>query len=129
MRVLHVLPSINPVTGGTVTATLLQTAGLARLGHEVELFTTRWPAFETDKSTFEHDGVKVRVFPASTNWPLGHVPYSRDLIAAVRDACGGFDMYHAHSLWNPLITRATNIFRAAGLPYAISCHGMLDPVV
>src|ERR1700753_1515652 len=107
MRILHVLPSINPVTGGTVTATLLQTAALARLGHTVELFTTQWPAFEKDNAAVERDGVTAHVFPASTCWALSHVPYSRDLIAALRDACGHFDIVHLHSLWNPLITQAT----------------------
>src|SRR5690242_18692212 len=93
LRILHVLPSINAVTGGTAKATILQLKGLAGLGHYVELFTTRWP--EVDVRAAEHvleqDGIIVRIFPGTSIRPLNHVPYSRELIAAVRAARGKFD--------------------------------------
>ena len=129
MRILHVLPSI--VTGGPARSIPLQLKGLARLGHHVEMFTTRWPEFDSSATdcVWEEDGVIVRAFPATPIWPLNHVPYSRGLIDAVRDACGHFDIYHASSLWNPLATHTLTLFRRFRLPYAITCHGMLDPLV
>ncbi|WP_295436366.1 glycosyltransferase [uncultured Thiodictyon sp.] len=131
MRILHVLPSINPVTGGPAKSVLLQLKGLARLGHYVELFTTNWPEIDGDavEQVLEQDGVIVRVFPATQLWPLTQVPYSRGLIASVREARGRFDIYIASSLWNPLITHTLALYRRYGLPYSIYCHGMLDPVV
>jgi len=131
MRILHVLPSINSVTGGPAKSIPLQLKGLMRLGHHVEMYTTRWPDLEkgVEESVLEWDGLIVRVFPATPIWPLGHVPYSRQLIAAVRAACGRFDLYHVSSLWNPLATQTMTIFRNSRVPYAITLHGMLDPVV
>ena len=131
MRILHVLPSLNRITGGPANSIPLQLRALARLGHYVEMFTTEWPEFDTGPAerVWEQSGVIVRVFPATPIWPLNHLPYSRSLIAAVRGARGRFDMYHASSLWNPLITHTMALFRRYRLPYAITCHGMLDPIV
>jgi len=131
MRILHVLPSLNSITGGPATSIPLQLSALARLGHYVEMFTTQWPEFDTGTAerVWEDRGVIVREFPATSIWPLNHVPYSRGLIAAVRGARGRFDFYHASSLWNPLITHTLALFRRYRLPYAITCHGMLDPIV
>src|SRR6476659_2912921 len=129
MRILHILPSINAVTGGPSKSIPLQLRALARLGHHVELFTTRWPHIGGANSVREHDGVIEHIFPAMTVWPLTHVPYSRDLIDAVRAATGRFDIYQISSLWNPLVSHVMTIFRRSRLPYAIIAHGMLDPVV
>ena len=131
MRVLGVLPSINPVTGGPSKSAVRQLTELARLGHHVECFTTRWPEFAPGggERVWEQDGLIVREFPATPIWPANHVPYSHALIAAVRGARGRFDIYHAHSLWNPLITHAMSLLRRSRSPYAMTCHGMLDPVV
>src|SRR5262245_57927440 len=95
------------------------------------MFTTRWPEFEAGgaERVLEQEGVIVRVFPATPIWPLNHVPYSRGLIAAVHGARDHFDFYHASSLWNPLVTHAISLYRGYRLPYAITCHGMLDPLV
>ncbi|MBE0622162.1 MAG: glycosyltransferase [Burkholderiales bacterium] len=131
MRILHVLPSINAVTGGPAKSIPLQLKALAGLGHHVELYTTNWPAIEASESerVLEQDGVIVHVFAATQIWPLTHVPYSRRLIAAVHLARSSFDVYHASSLWNPLITHTLALFRRYRLPYVITCHGMLDPLV
>ncbi len=131
MRILHVLPSINPATGGPAKSIPLQLRALARLGHHVEMYTTNWPNIDTPEmgTAVEQDGVIVSRFPATPIWPLRHVPYSRPLIAAVQAARHNFDFYRASSLWNPLITHTMALFRRYQLPYAITCHGMLDPLV
>jgi glycosyltransferase involved in cell wall biosynthesis len=131
MRILGILPSINPVTGGPSKSAVRQMTELARLGNYVECFTTRWPTADPvgGERTREQDGLIVREFPATPIWPANHVPYSHALVAAVRRARGRFDIYHAHSLWNPLITHSVALLRHSRNPYAITCHGMLDPVV
>lgn len=133
MRILHVLPSLNSVTGGPVTAVSLLLKELAKQGHYVELYTTNWPEVDStpirSKSLLEDYGVVVKVFPVTPIFPLYHVPYSKALVAAVRDSQGRFDMYHASSLWNPLITHTMKVFRRCRMPYVVTCHGMLDPVV
>ena len=130
MRILHVLPSINPVTGGPAKSIPLQLKLLVKSGYHVELFTTLWPDFDTTPEyALEQDGIVVRVFPATPIWPLNHVPYSRDLIAAIHKNKANFDLFQSSSLWNPLISHATALFRHYRLPYVITCHGTLDPVV
>lgn len=131
MRILHVLPSINNITGGPAKSIPLQLASLAKLGHHVDLFTTRWPDLElsTKPSVYKEKGVTIHIFPATPLWPLYHVPYSRSLIAAIRNTRGQYDIYQSSSLWNPLATHAMVLFRRYKLPYTITCHGMMDPLV
>lgn len=128
-RILYILPSIHPSTGGPARSIPLQISALAALGYEIELYTTWWPLDAECEPMFWPENVSVRVFPSTTSRLMGGKPHSKALISAVRDARGKFDMYHVCSLWNPLIDHATYLLRRAGLPYAVTCHGMLDPIV
>lgn len=131
MRILDVLASINIVTGGPAVSIPLQLKALVKLGHHVELFTTNWPEFDDGppERIFDQDGVVVHVFPASKLPFLGHLPYSRGLIDAFREARGRFDIYQVSGLWNPLVTHMMVLCRRYRLPYGIVSHGMLDPLV
>lgn len=129
MRILHILPSLNPVTGGPAKSIPAQLKLMASMGHHVEMYTTDWPDSTKESRQAEIDGVLVTIFPATPIWPLHHVPYSRALIAELERVTDRFDMFHVSSLWNPLATHALTILRRRRLPYAITCHGMLDPVV
>lgn len=131
MRIRLVVPSLNPVTGGPSKSAMMEMKGLARLGHQVEVLTTFWPAPSRDSqcTSFEENGVAVRIFPHTPFGPLRHVPNSPSLLRAVRATKNEFDFYVVSSLWNPLATRVMATYRLRKLPYAIICHGMLDPVV
>lgn len=130
MRIMFVVPSINLETGGTSKATLTLAKELVTRGQQVEIFTTCWPNLQMQTShQLEQDGVLIRVFPASTLPGLRHVPYSRLLLQAVRNELKRFDFFLAASLWNPLISSTMAIFRQNNVPYAVSPHGMLDPLV
>jgi glycosyltransferase involved in cell wall biosynthesis len=131
MRILHVLPSINPVTGGPPNSVMLESRALVRIGHTVEILTTSWPDSSRDSSIREYDdgGVTVRVFPNAPLWPLRHVPHSRVLLDYLAQQIGRFDFYVASSLWNPIATFSMALYRRHQVPYGIFLHGMLDPVV
>ncbi len=129
MRILFVVPSINPHTGGPAQSNLRRAAEVARLGHSVELYSTKWPAVGTAREKVFTDGVTVTTFPPNALPGLSHVPYSSELVRAVRRNICHFDVCHACSLWNPLISRTMGILRQRRIPYALTTHGMLDPVV
>ena len=130
MRIMFVVPSINLETGGTSKATLTLARELVAKGQQVEIFTTCWPNLQMQTCcSIEQDGVPIRIFPATTLPGLGHVPYSRSLLRAVRNELDHFDFFLAASLWNPLISHTMMLFRRYQVRYAVSPHGMLDPLV
>lgn len=127
--ILFILPSVNPVTGGPARSIPLQAKALAKLGYDVEIYSTWWPHDIAAAEAVSYQNVRLRLFPTDTLPFLSHVPYSRSLLLALKENAGGFDICHACSLWNPLISHAMRILRRMAVPYVITCHGMLDPIV
>ena len=134
MKILHVIPSLSPETGGTAFSVSKICEAQAHAGVDLTLFTTPWPRLENSGGgmilkNMEKAGVKARIFPpknAPLNLPLPHSP---QLVEAVRDQGREFDFVVNHSLWNPIATGCMSTLRNMGLNYALMPHGMLDPVV
>jgi len=134
MRILHVIPSLAPETGGTAFSVSKFCEAQVRAGLDLTLYTTPWPRLGSPRDgmilkSMEKAGVKVRIFPAKEtplNLPLPHSPL---LVEAVRDHGREFDLIVNHSLWNPVATGCMRTLRKMGLDYALMPHGMLDPVV
>jgi len=134
MRILHVIPSLAPETGGTAFSVSKLCEAQARAGVDLTLYTTPWPRLGSPRDgmilkSMEKAGVKVRIFPAKEaplNLPLPHSPL---LVEAVRDHGREFDLIVNHSLWNPIATGCMRTLRKMGLVYALMPHGMLDPIV
>jgi len=134
MRILHILPSLSPETGGPAKSVLQLSRILGRVGNDVSLYSTMWPRYGESDSPSGKDrcigkDVKITVFPAAPV-PLNiRLPHSPSLIKAVRNDARGFDMIFTHSLWNPLATFAMKWLRMNKIAYCVMPHGMLDPVV
>jgi len=134
MRILHVIPSLAPETGGTAVSVSKICEAQAHAGVDLTLYTTPWPRLGHSGDgmilkSMEEAGVKARIFPAKNaplNLPLPHSPL---LVEAVRDRGREFDFIVNHSLWNPIATGCMSTLRKMGLDYALMPHGMLDPVV
>jgi len=121
---------MNLITGGPAKSDMKLALNLAELGHEVEVFSTWWPHIKMPCDTMsEQNRVLLRLFPITTIPGLAHLPYSYALLRAVREEFGRFDICHAFSLWNPLISHTMTLFRQQQVPYALTPHGMMDPVV
>lgn len=131
MRVLSIVPSLNSITGGPATSSMLIARGLAKLGVRVELRTTDWPTsdLQHEVATEVGENLIVRRYPTTRIPGLGHVPYSLPLARSLASSRHQFDVFHCHSLWNPLISHTIRTVRKLRAPYAITAHGMLDPLV
>jgi len=130
MRILIIVPSINHVTGGPSRSSVALAKRLTIAGNETEIFSTNWPdCSKPSHNLLEDGGVRIHLFRASQAPGLKHLPYSGELISALRDRYTQFDIFICESLWNPLISHATAFLRQRAVPYAISTHGMLDPIV
>ena len=134
VRILHIIPSLAPETGGTASGVSKFCEVQVRGGVELTLYTTSWPRLDNSRNgmileSMERAGVDIRIFPAKEapfNLPLPHSPF---LVEAVRDHCRKFDLIVNHSLWNPIATGCMRTLRKMGSNYALMPHGMLDPVV
>ena len=108
MRILHVVPSLDPAHGGPPVVAARLAAAQAGLGHDVSVLSgdppDRLPAFA----------------------PLWDGVPGADRVGR-RGTVAGSDVVHLHGVWGGLLRSTAAATRAAGVPYAVAPHGMLDP--
>ncbi len=118
-RFLQVTASIDPAAGGVSESVLRLSRALIDLGHEVEIVSADAVGGACAQ------GLAVPVHMKGP--PRGPLEYSREFNLWLKNNCGRFDVIISHGLWRDN-SRATRRFaRAAGRPYFIFPHGMLDP--
>lgn len=122
MKVLHVVPTLDPRAGGPGVAV----RGMARhlTGRGVEMTvasTTTGPAWHIDGvTTVQFPVAWFRALPVLFSYSPG---LARWLEARSRE----FDLVHVHTIFNFPTTTACRIARRHGVPYVISACGTLNP--
>jgi glycosyltransferase involved in cell wall biosynthesis len=129
MRVCHVIPVLDPRTGGPPPIAASLAAEQVAAGHAVTIAAFATPEADdriramlagipgSDKVGVEYLAKlnRVRAYTAAgTGGPL-------------RSLARGHDILHLHGVWDPIILSAARAARSAGKPYVISGHGMLEP--
>ena len=128
MRVLHVAPSYLPAWryGGPIKSVHGLCRGLARLGHDVHVFTTNVDGPDyldvPLETPVDIDGVQVWYFPS--NW-LKRLYWSPAMGRALKNQVCNFDILHLHSIYVWPTTAAATIARRVGVPYVLAPRGML----
>lgn len=128
MRVLHVVPTYVPawVYGGPIKSVHGLCKGLARLGHDVHVFTTdvNGEAFldVPHAMPVDVDGVQVRYFRSRLLKRIYRAPAMKD---ALGRELGSFDVLHLHSVFLWPTTIAARLARQLGTPYVLAPRGML----
>ncbi len=127
MRVLHVVASVSPNTGGSTNIVKIARA-LEQHGVETLVVTTvrsgghgdvpigqitKW----RDVDTIFHD-----TKPIAGRWGL-----SPSLSRTLRRVIPSFDLVHIHWLYDFSSLAAAREAKRAGVPYVIAPHGSLDP--
>ncbi len=119
MRISQIVASLDPRSGGPSVSVPGLSGALARLGHDVTLFSTTSPGEKPGPPTV--DGVTrqlaPRTFPASLAW----APGLEKMLAAVPA-----DLVHAHALWQRPLHDAHQRAIAAGVPLVVSPRGMMS---
>jgi len=118
-RILNVTASIDPAAGGVSEAILRISKAVVGLGHEVEIVSADDP-----RSPWQ-EGLPFPVhLKGPPRGPLEAAPALDEWLA---QNGGRFDAMISHGLWRDN-SRATRVAaRAAGRPYFVFPHGMLDP--
>lgn len=138
MRILHVIPDLDPASGGPpmvvsrLAAAQAAEDDLARPGvaaHDVTLACYDTPMV---REQIESD---VRSLPGGKRLTLRFIPEPAGL-DKVRAAGAGralqplvraAEIVHLHGIWAPMLLAAASTARRNRRPYVLAPHGMLDP--
>lgn len=132
LRILRVTPYYAPAWcyGGPAQSVHAACRALVEAGQDVTVFTTAANG-DTDLDVplgqpVDRDGVAVHYFaqrgPRSTF-------YSPDMARALREHAHRFDVLHLHGVWCHANAAGRHAARRAGVPYVVTLHGTLDPIV
>ncbi len=132
MRVLHVIPSLSPRTGGPAGAVLHAAAALHEVGVETAIYATDMdaPAAAGDRGRIAAGDLpaesreSVRLFPHARPARLAFSPAMQRELWRTAES---FDVVHIHSLYLFPQFAAYRAARRAGVPYVVSPRGTLDP--
>jgi glycosyltransferase involved in cell wall biosynthesis len=129
MRILQVVATLAPRTGGPSIACPELSRELARQGHQVSIYASDVDgsghlSVPLDRPVFD-DGVEIHYFRGMT-WP-GRYMFSFGMWRALRDTVADFDVVHIYSIYGFSSSAAAYWCRKRGVPYMVHPHGSLDP--
>jgi glycosyltransferase involved in cell wall biosynthesis len=119
MKILHLLPSADPRSGGTAEAVRQQSEVFKSRGHEVEVAT-----LDSPQHTAQWD------FPAKLiglGPGMGTYGYTGNMIKWLSDNLDRFDLMVIDAIWQYNALAGYRLIRSRKIPYVVFSHGMLDP--
>jgi glycosyltransferase involved in cell wall biosynthesis len=119
MKVLHILPSVDPKGGGPLEGVRQYGLRFNEMGHEVHVMTLDDPAA---KYIADYP-LKVHALGPST----GSYRYSPNFTPWLESHVGGYDVVIVNGLWQYHGFGAWRVLRHMHVPYFVFTHGMLDP--
>jgi glycosyltransferase involved in cell wall biosynthesis len=119
MRILHVIASVNPEGGGPIEYARVMAERHEAAGHICGFVTLDSPKgdFLTDFPFEVHLAGAGRCFFVSF----------RSFSAKLAEIASTYDVAVVHGLWNIATIAGHRALTAAGLPWVLFTHGMLDP--
>jgi glycosyltransferase involved in cell wall biosynthesis len=119
LKILHVISSANPSSGGPLEGVRQRGIHLQQDGHTVEIVTSDDP-----KESF----VKEFPLPVHALGPSSSgYGYNGKLVPWLKENAPRFDAVIVNGLWQYHSFGAWRALRNAGVPYFVFTHGMLDP--
>lgn len=119
LRLLHIIPSLNPKGGGPIEG-VLQMARVSKThGHEVHVV-----CFDAQDSLWLPG---LPVIPHPLGKGIGHYGYHRGLVPWLKANLKNFDAVIINGLWQYHAFGAWRVLHRSKVPYFVYTHGMLDP--
>jgi len=129
MKILHVIPTLDPAMGGPPMIAARLAAGQASLGHDVTMLTHEHPTRgkQIDLALKEvpfFDRVTIHQvdYPSCFEQIFGPGDQTK-IHRVVHDA----QVVHIHSVGEAILRIAATVARDLGRPYHVLLNGMLDP--
>ena len=119
MKILHVIPSVNPASGGPAEGLRQLCHIYHKGGHEVDVASLDSPD-DVKKYDFP-----ARVFALGPGW--GIYGYARHAAGWFRENLSGYDVVFINCIWQYNTLAAYRALARTNTPYAVFTHGMLDP--
>lgn len=119
MRLLHVIRSMRPESGGPLEGLTRMVQIFIHDGHDVEVLTLE-----------SQEEVARRTFPCpvtAIGKSIGRYGYNPKLVPWVRQHAGRFSCVIVHGLWNYSSLGSWRALRNLSTPYCIFSHGMMSP--
>jgi glycosyltransferase involved in cell wall biosynthesis len=119
MKILHVIPSVNPATGGPAEG-LKQLCHVYHMGgHEVDVASLDSPELIAQYN------FPARVFALGPGWGLyGYAPRAARWF---KENLARYDVVFINCIWQYNTLAAYRALTRTATPYAVFTHGMLDP--
>lgn len=120
MRILHVVPYLGSMFGGTTTVVRKLSSQLARRGHEVTVATTdyHWDGSED---------ADYRILPFHTRANLGLMIFTPDMGRWLSKNVQDFDVIHMHTFRSHQNIVARRAAVGHDVPYVLQAHGGVMP--
>jgi len=119
VKLLYVIPSVNPAGGGPIEGIKQMGSVIVRNGHHVEVASLDAP-----------DAPYLKDFPFPVH-PLGPgvatYAYSKLLVPWLRQNVANFDVVIVNGVWQYNGRAVWRVLHGAHTPYVVFTHGMLDP--
>jgi glycosyltransferase involved in cell wall biosynthesis len=119
MKILHLLPTVDPRAGGATESVLQSGLHMQALGHGIEVVSLDAP----DASYVGAFGLRLHALGPSRGF-YGHCPA---LVPWLQKNARRFDAVIVNGIWQYQSYGAWKALRGAAVPYYVFPHGMLDP--
>lgn len=119
MKILHILPSVNPHGGGPIEGVKQYGHQLKSMGHQIEVLTLDEPTAPFVTS-FPH--TIHAIGPSQTSYR-----YNARLTPWLETHAGDYDVVIVNGLWQYHGFGAWRALHRMNVPYFVFTHGMLDP--
>ncbi len=119
MKILHILPSVDPQGGGPTEGVRQRGLRLIEMGHQVEVLSLDDPA----RPFLAGYGLPVHALGPSK----GGYQYNSRLVPWLREHAKEYDAVVINGLWQYHSLGAWRALHRMKVPYFVFTHGMLDP--
>jgi glycosyltransferase involved in cell wall biosynthesis len=119
VRLLHLVPSVDPQGGGVIEGVRRIHDALTALGHSGDVVSLDSP-----------DAACVRAYPGTvvaTGPSVSSYGYNERLLPWLKAHAGSYDAVIVNGLWQYVGFAARRALQGSGTPYFVYSHGMLDP--
>lgn len=125
---LHVIPAVGSVYGGAskfITGLMRHLKKHLEVAHLITTNADGSKRLDVELNQWlETDGYSVQYFPCAK---VGEYKLSREMAQWLWKNVKNYDVVHTHAVFSLTNWPAYWICQAQGIPYIVSCHGMLEP--